>query len=155
MLLCPSARATSDISLDTLTQLQKQGVEQELGLLKQRMEWATTEMAAKSLEFGNYRTEKAGQILQLQADLEQARLEATSATQSSTTSQRRILEQQSKLEEVMNKNKELQDQKLVQEEQFRVEMETQRRLGELWERAATDNKARVADLERKCFSFHI
>ncbi|GJJ72146.1 nucleoprotein TPR [Entomortierella parvispora] len=128
--------------------LQKQGLEQELGLLKQRMEWATNEIAAKSTEFGNYRTEKSTQILQLQADLEQARLEATSAAQSNSTAQRRLLEQQSKSEELLVKNKELQDQIVVQEEQFRVEMETQRRLGELWERAATDNKARVADLEQ-------
>ena len=113
------------------------------------MEWATNEIAAKSTEFGNYRTEKATQILQLQADLEQARLEASSAVQSNSTAQRRLLEQQSKGEELLVKNKELQDQIVVQEEQFRVEMETQRRLGELWERAATDNKARVADLERK------
>lgn len=113
------------------------------------MDWANNEMEAKSAEFGNYRTEKAGQILQLQADLEQARLEATSATQSNTTAQRRLVEQQGRLEESMRKNKEFQDQNIVQEEQFRVEMETQKRLGELWERAATDNKARVADLERK------
>ena len=137
------------LPLHFLPQLQKQGIEQELGLLKQRMEWATNEIAAKSTEFGNYRTEKATQILQLQADLEQARLEASSAVQSNSTAQRRLLEQQSKGEELLVKNKELQDQIVVQEEQFRVEMETQRRLGELWERAATDNKARVADLERK------
>ncbi|KAG0022113.1 hypothetical protein BGZ80_001042 [Entomortierella chlamydospora] len=127
--------------------LQKQATEQELEMLKQRMEWTNSELEAKSTELSTYRAEKTAQILQLQADLDQVRIEATAATQSNSTLQRRVKEQQDKLEEAIEKNKELQDKTLVQEEQFRVEMETQRRLGELWERAATDTKGRIADLE--------
>ncbi|KAF8977576.1 hypothetical protein BGZ46_007267 [Entomortierella lignicola] len=127
--------------------LQKQAVDQELEMLRQRTDWANSELEAKSTELSNYRAEKTSQILQLQAELDQTRIEATTATQSNSTLQRRLKEQQDKLEETLEKNKELQDKTLVQEEQFRVEMETQRRLGELWERAATDTKGRVADLE--------
>ena len=113
------------------------------------MTWLSSELEAKSQEFGSYRTEKTAQILQLQSDLDQARMEAASSTQSNVSLQKRLKEQQDKLEESIQKNKELYDQNVVQEEQFRVEIESQRRLGELWERAATDHKARVADLERK------
>ncbi|KAG0230395.1 hypothetical protein BGX31_005854 [Mortierella sp. GBA43] len=127
--------------------LQKQAKEQELEMLKQRMDWLNSELTAKSTEFNTYRTEKAAYILQLQSDLDQSRLEANTATQSNTALQRRLQEQQDRLEDTVQKNKELQDKTVLQEEQFRVEMETQRRLGELWERAASDTKGRVADLE--------
>ncbi|KAF9915750.1 hypothetical protein BX616_005476 [Lobosporangium transversale] len=127
--------------------LQKQAIEQELEMLNQRMNWTNSELEAKSTEFNNYRSEKTAQILQLQADLDQARIDSTAANQSNAALQRRLKEQQDKLEESLQKNRELQDQNLVHEEQFRVEMETQRRLGELWERAATESKNRIADLE--------
>ncbi|KAI8601052.1 hypothetical protein EDD21DRAFT_292779, partial [Dissophora ornata] len=128
--------------------LQKQAIEQELEMLKQRMEWTNSELDAKSKEFSSYRSEKTAQISQLQADLDQARIEATAASTSNTNLERRLKEQQQRLEDVIEKNKDLQDQSLLQEEQFRTEMETQRRLGELWERAAKDTKGRIADLER-------
>ncbi|KAF9291277.1 hypothetical protein BGZ68_004593 [Mortierella alpina] len=127
--------------------LQKQASHQELELATQRMTWLSSELEAKSNEFGSYRTEKTAQILQLQSDLDQARMEAAASGQSNVSLQKRLKEQQDKLEESIQKNKELYDQNVVQEEQFRVEIESQRRLGELWERAATDHKARVADLE--------
>ncbi|KAI1306753.1 hypothetical protein EDD11_004679 [Mortierella claussenii] len=134
-------------SSEMAQRLQKQAIEQELEMLNQRMNWANSELEAKSTEFTFYRTEKNTQILQLQADLDQARVESTTLSQSNTSLQRRLKDQQDKLEETLEKNKELQDQNVVQEEQFRVEMETQRRLGELWERAAIDTKDRIADLE--------
>ncbi|KAF9575471.1 hypothetical protein EC968_003076 [Mortierella alpina] len=128
--------------------LQKQALQQELELATQRMTWLSSELEAKSTEFGSYRSEKTAQILQLQSDLDQARMEAAASGQSNISLQKRLKEQQDKLEESIQKNKELYDQNVIQEEQFRVEIESQRRLGELWERAATDHKSRVADLEQ-------
>jgi hypothetical protein len=116
-------------------------------MLKQRVGWLNTELDNKTSELNKYRTEKTALILQLQSELDQARLEATTSTQSSTAFQRRLKEQQDKLEETLVKNKELQDRTILQEEQFRVEIETQRRLGELWEQEASDSKSRVVTLE--------
>lgn len=122
-------------------------MEQELELLKQRAEWASSELKAKTTEFASFRTEKSGQILKLQADLDQSRMEATSAKQSNAFHERRVQELQTKLDESNKLAKDLEEKKLIQEEQFRTEVETQRRLGELWEREAKDTKGRIADLE--------
>lgn len=125
-------------------------MEQELDLLKQRAEWASGELKSKSTEFANFRTEKSAQILKLQSDLDQSRMEATSAKQSNAFHERRAQELQTKLDESNKLAKDLEEKKLIQEEQFRTEIETQRRLGELWEREAKDTKGRIADLEGNC-----
>ncbi|KAF9290373.1 hypothetical protein BGZ88_007372 [Linnemannia elongata] len=132
---------------DMSRKLHTQSVEQELELLKQRAEWASSELKAKTTEFASFRTEKSGQILKLQADLDQSRMEATSAKQSNAFHERRVQELQTKLDESNKLAKDLEEKKLIQEEQFRTEVETQRRLGELWEREAKDTKGRIADLE--------
>ncbi|KAG0200486.1 hypothetical protein BGX33_010972, partial [Mortierella sp. NVP41] len=132
---------------DMSRKLHTQSMEQELELLKQRAEWASSELKAKSTEFSSYRTEKSAQILKLQSDLDQARMEATSSKQSNTFHERRAQELQEKLDESTKLNKELEEKKLISEEQFRTEIETQRRLGELWEREAKESKKRIDDLE--------
>ncbi|KAF9922276.1 hypothetical protein FBU30_007622 [Linnemannia zychae] len=134
-------------AVDMSRKLHTQSLEQELELLKQRAEWASSELKAKSTEFTSYRTEKSTQILKLQSDLDQARMEATSSKQSISFHEKRSQELQAKLDESNKHIKELEEKKLVQEEQFRTEIETQRRLGELWEREAKDSKGRIADLE--------
>lgn len=128
-------------------QLHTQSVEQELELSKQRAEWINGELKSKSTEFANFRTEKSARILKLQSDLDQSRMEATSAKQSNAFHERRVQELQTKLDELNKLAKDLGEKNLIQEEQFRTEIETQRRLGELWEREAKDTKGRIADLE--------
>ncbi|KAF9424170.1 hypothetical protein BGZ94_008065 [Podila epigama] len=128
--------------------LQQQALKQELDMLKQRLEWTKSELDAKSTEFSTYRNEKSTQILKLQGELDQARLDATASAQSNTILQKRLTEHQEKLEETLQKNKEFQDKILVQEEQFRGEMETQRRLAELFQRSSKDATDRVADIEQ-------
>ncbi|KAF9550513.1 hypothetical protein EC957_000187 [Mortierella hygrophila] len=132
---------------DMSRKLHTQSVEQELELLKQRAEWTSSELKAKSTEFASFRTDKSTQILKLQSDLDQSRMEATSAKQSNAFHERRVQELQTKLDESNKLAKDLEEKKLIQEEQFRTEIETQRRLGELWEREAKDTKGRIADLE--------
>ncbi|KAG0313444.1 hypothetical protein BGZ99_008891 [Dissophora globulifera] len=132
---------------EMMHKLQKQSLEQELEMITQRLESLKSELDAKSKEYSTYRSEKSAQISQLQADLDQARIESTTASSTISSLERRVKEQQDKLSEVIEKNKDLQDQNMFKEEQFRVEMETQRRLNELLERSTKDTRGRVADLE--------
>ncbi|KAF8946234.1 hypothetical protein BGZ52_008934, partial [Haplosporangium bisporale] len=127
--------------------LQQQALKQELDMLKQRIEWTKSELEAKSIELTSYRNDKSAQVLKLQSELDQARLEATTSAQSNTNLQRRLKELQDKLDECLVKSSEQQGKILTQEEQFRGEMETQRRLADLYQRSSKDATERVAEIE--------
>ncbi|KAG0076994.1 hypothetical protein BGZ92_002160, partial [Podila epicladia] len=128
--------------------LQQQALKQELDMLKQRIEWTKSELEAKSTELTTYRNEKSAQVLKLQSELDQARLEATTSAQSNTNLQRRLKDLQDKLDESLVKSSEQQEKILTQEEQFRGEMETQRRLADLYQRSSKDATERVAEVEQ-------
>ncbi|KAF9975343.1 hypothetical protein BGZ73_001064 [Actinomortierella ambigua] len=129
--------------------LQKQTLEQELQLRTQQLEWAKTELEAKSKELVDYRNEKNTQILKLQGELDKANLNSTTMSQSNVHLHRRVRELETKLVETLQKVKEQKDQSEEKEEQFRIDIENQRRLGRLWEESAIASKARVADLDRE------
>ncbi|KAG0350070.1 hypothetical protein BG005_010401 [Podila minutissima] len=128
--------------------LQQQALKQELDMLKQRIEWTKSELEAKSTELTTYRNDKSAQVLKLQSELDQARLEATTSAQSNTNLQRRLKDLQDKLDESLVKSSEQQEKILTQEEQFRGEMETQRRLADLYQRSSKDATERVAEVEQ-------
>ncbi|KAG0268602.1 hypothetical protein DFQ27_006240 [Actinomortierella ambigua] len=127
--------------------LHKQTLEQELELRTQQLEWAKSELEAKSKELVDYRNEKNTQILKLQGELDKTNLNSTTADQSNVHLQRRVRELETKLVETLQKVKEQKDQSEEKEEQFRIDIENQRRLGSLWEESAIASKARVADLD--------
>ncbi|KAG0228496.1 hypothetical protein BGW42_002120 [Actinomortierella wolfii] len=128
--------------------LQKQTLEQELELRTQQLEWAKSELEAKSKELVDYRNEKNTQILKLQGELDKANINSTTMNQSNVHLNRRIRELESKLVDTLQKLKEQKDQSEEKEEQFRIDIENQRRLGALWEESANASKARVSDLEQ-------
>ncbi|KAG0028589.1 hypothetical protein BGZ82_008348, partial [Podila clonocystis] len=128
--------------------LQQQALKQELDMLKQRIEWTKSELEAKSAELTTYRNDKSAQVLKLQSELDQARLEAATSAQSNTNLQRRFKDLQDKLDESLVKSSEQQEKILTQEEQFRGEMETQRRLADLYQRSSKDATERVAEVEQ-------
>ncbi|KAG0345560.1 hypothetical protein BG004_003584 [Podila humilis] len=136
-------------SLAMSHQLQQDALKQEVKMLKQRMEWTTKELEAKSAEFNTYRNEKSAQILRLQSELDQARLDSSTATQSNTNLQRRLKELQDKLEESLVKIQELQAKGLTQEENFRSEMALQERMADLCKRRSEEDTERVQQAEHK------
>ncbi len=126
----------------------EQTAEQELQLLQKNNEWLKHELEDKTSEFYGYRKNKGQQISLLQLEIGSVKSQYSAAEQLSRIYQQRNEELSMKLESSLVRVKDVQDQLVLQEEAFRTEMNSQSRLAELWERSASDAKARVAQIEQ-------
>ncbi|KAK9764735.1 Protein mlp1 [Basidiobolus ranarum] len=129
------------------SKFKQQTVEQELLLLRQQNEWLTQELNTKTEEFGKYRREKTSQLSKLQNELDTAVDNEAVASQAASSAHRRFEEQTTKLEDAFAKIKELQNQLISEEENFKSEMATQIRLATLWEKSSNEAKERMSDLD--------
>lgn len=127
--------------------LHLQQLEQQVLLQTTNNEWINSQLEDKISEFNKFRTEKLGLISSLQNDLAASHISLRSLENSNDRLKGRFTETTQKLDETLNKIKELQDQKATDEEGFLTEMDAQRKLTEAWEKAATELKTRVQELE--------
>ncbi|ORX83254.1 hypothetical protein K493DRAFT_361138 [Basidiobolus meristosporus CBS 931.73] len=144
-------RLESELQVARHTELsskfKQQTVEQELHLLREQNEWLTQELNTKTDEFGRYRREKTMQLSRLQSDLDAATDSEAAAILKANAASRRYEEQASKLDDALTNIKELQNQLVSEEENFKNEMAAQIRLAALWENSSNEAKERMADLD--------
>lgn len=130
------------------TKLKEENLEQEILLLKKDNDWLKTELEAKSSDFTTFKTENLGLTDSLQSELESAQITCRTIEKSHDALKEQYSEICRKLDDSLVKVEELQNQQTTNEEGFRVEMASQKRLTELWEKSATDAKGRVSALEK-------
>lgn len=122
-------------------------LKQETGQLKKSNSWLETELKAKQDEHSAFRRDKAQVVARLQAEVEQTAAERDGLRASLDTARASNNAVSAKVDELLTRNKQLQDAAAVAEESFRREMSAQKRLAELYEKSATDAKNRVNELE--------
>ncbi|KAF5102441.1 hypothetical protein D0Z00_000368 [Geotrichum galactomycetum] len=127
--------------------LNLQQLEQQVLLQAKNNEWINSQLEAKISEFNKFRNEKLGLISSLQNDLAALQISFHSLESSNDRLKDRFAETTQKLNDALNKIKQLQDEKATNEEAFLNDMDAQRKLAEVWEKAATDLKTRVQELE--------
>lgn len=129
------------------TKMKEQNLSQEIELLKKNEKWLENELSKKTEEIGKFRQEKLSLISSLQSDLSNLQSSYQILTKSNDALKTRYEETVKQLDDTLIKVKELQDTQKVNEEAFRVEMSSQKRLTELWEKSSNDAKKRINDLE--------
>lgn len=127
--------------------LREKNLEQELDILKKSNEWLNTELETKSTNFNQFRSEKLSLISTLQTDLALIQSTHRSLEQSHDRLKERYANVTKQLDDSLIRVKDLHDSKTTDEEAFRVEMSSQKRLAELWERSTNDAKIRIEELE--------
>jgi nucleoprotein TPR len=127
--------------------LNLQQLEQQVLLQSKNNEWINSQLEGKISEFNTFRNEKLGLISSLQNDLAALQISFHSLESSNDRLKDRFAETTQKLNDALNKIKQLQDEKATNEEAFLNDMDALRKLAEVWEKAATDLKTRVQELE--------
>lgn len=122
-------------------------LKQETQQLKKSNAWLDEELKAKQEEHSSFRRDKAQLVARLQAEVEQAAAERDGLRASLDTARSINNTVSAKVDELLTRNKQMQDAAAVAEENFRREMSAQKRLAELYEKSASDAKARVNELE--------
>ncbi|KAG5362716.1 Protein MLP1-like protein [Yarrowia sp. B02] len=122
-------------------------LKQETQQLKKSNAWLDEELKAKQEEHSSFRRDKAQLVARLQAEVEQTAAERDGLRASLDTARASNNTVSAKVDELLTRNKQLQDAAAVAEENFRREMSAQKRLAELYEKSAADAKARVNELE--------
>ena len=117
-------------------------------MIKKNNEWLDAELKTKVSEHQRFRKEKASQVSSLNSDLEEALSNVDMLKRSNETLKERYEEIGKKAEDRLNKIKELQSNAVSQEENFRQEISSQKRLAELYQKAMSTSKARVAEVEK-------
>lgn len=130
------------------TKLREQNLEQEILLLKKNNDWLSSELETKNSDSNDFRIEKLGLIATLQSNLATLQSSVHSLENTNNTLKEQHSQTSVKLDDSLVRIKDLQDLQTTNEENFRLEMASQKKLSELWERSAKDAKSRVAELEK-------
>lgn len=125
-----------------------QSLEQEVEMIKKNNEWLDVELKTKVGEHQKFRKEKAAQVSALNSELDEALSNVEMLKRSNDSLKERFEEVSKKAEDHLNKTKDLQSNAVNQEESFKQEIGSQKRLAELYEKAMNTSKARVTEVER-------
>lgn len=129
------------------TKVKEQNYEQEIELLKKSNDWYKTELENKSNDMNTFKSEKLGLISALQSELATIQSTHHSLEKSHASLKEQYEAITKKLDDSLVRVNELQISQTTNEEGFRVEMESQKKLVALWEKSAQDAKKRVQELE--------
>ena len=135
-------------SAQSTAKFRTQNLEQEIDLLKKNNEWLDSELKTKISEYQKFRKEKAAQVSTLRSELDEALSTVDISQRSLDTYKDRLEEANRKAEDRLAKIKELEGNAAQQEENFRKEVNAQRRLAELYGKQTQTARARVMDLEK-------
>lgn len=129
------------------TKMKEQNQQQEIELLKQNTQWLESELKTKSDDFNKFRSEKLELVSRLQTDLSNTQSSLQIIKNSNDKLKSQFADTSKQLSDALVKIKDLQDSQASNEENFRVEITSQKRLVELWERSAKDAKKRIEGME--------
>jgi chromosome segregation ATPase len=127
--------------------IQSSSLTQEMEMIKKQNEWLQSELDSKMEEFQVYRKTKSGEIISLQSLNESlsAQYEQLSSSNSLVCAERDELANKS--ESLASKCKRLSDECMQNEEQFKNELATLKRVCDLQEKSLQDHILRINELE--------
>lgn len=137
-------------SLENAASSQKfkeQSLQQEIDLLKRNNEWHSNELQTRTQEHGKFRKERNARISSLQRELEESNASVEALQRTETTLRQRLEELQGKADEAFARNASLQDDFARKEQEFRNQIDGQKRLADLQAQSAATHKARLQDVQ--------
>jgi chromosome segregation ATPase len=111
------------------------------------IEWLNEELSRKSNQLADYRREKSDQFLKLQNQLEAAMQEKSALEVRDQLTQKRLEELEAKLSQKLESIREIENDKLLLEQQFKSEMVSQKKLAELYQNKSQEVVKQNQELE--------
>ncbi|SPO21807.1 uncharacterized protein UTRI_01299_B [Ustilago trichophora] len=146
---CLSTAVQESRSQENIAKFKLQGLEQEIQLTKKDAEWAHEQLLKLNETSATFRAAKRAELSRVQADLDNARQEATVARSKVESLQTAYNDASTKLSQTSEKVAELQSRLASQEDSFRTEVSSQSQLVKLLERRAEHSTQRIAELEEQ------
>ncbi|RDD46225.1 Nucleoprotein TPR [Trichoplax sp. H2] len=141
-------------STETTWKLREQRLEQEKQLISSHGEWLKAQNEKIMEEFNIYRKEKSSELLIVTNELESLRLEAEHLRSSKTLLEKSGDDQQNKIDTLLGKLKEVQDERNTFEGQITSELSSQRKLADLYKTASEASEFRVQELAKAVEELH-
>ncbi|KAI8905089.1 hypothetical protein EDD86DRAFT_258023 [Gorgonomyces haynaldii] len=121
--------------------------EQELKQSKKMIEWCNEELDRKNDHFQEYRREKQDQVAKLQTELETMTQDKTSLESRNQSLQKRTKELDERLQQSLQKAMDLENRLIVNEQHFRNEMNSQKKLTELYQSKSQELSKQLESFE--------
>ncbi|KND05041.1 hypothetical protein, variant [Spizellomyces punctatus DAOM BR117] len=124
------------------------GKDQEITQARKTSEWLNAELKQKSEEFLSYRLEKTAQISEAQSQLDNAIEEKSSLESKNRVLQQRAEGLEQKVQELLQKLNESETRLVMNEQQFKKEMDAQKRLNELYENNIKEGQSHMQEMQK-------
>ena len=124
-----------------------QRLEQESALQKQQCDWLTTELQNKTDEFAAFRSEKSAALGRAQETAERLTAEQASLEEGRTRALAAAATANEQLQNALSSLERERTERITAEEHFKVEMDAQIRVANLYKDASEETKAAYAELE--------
>ncbi|CAO2655700.1 Nn.00g045030.m01.CDS01 [Neocucurbitaria sp. VM-36] len=133
----------------TNVKFRETNLQQEIEQLRKNNDWYTAELKTRSDDYSKYRKEKNAQIAQLQRENADASETIDSLRRTETLLRQHIDELKGKAEEDRLRIEHLENSAAKIESDFRIEVESARRLATLHQQNAESTKRRLEELQRE------
>lgn len=125
----------------------EQSLQQEIDLLKRNNEWHATELQTRGQENAKFRKERNARMAGLQRELEDSSSNVETLKRTETTLRQRLEELQGKADEAFARIATLQEDSTRQEQGWKAELESSKRLAQLQAQNAATHKARLQEIQ--------
>ncbi|KAL9618967.1 MAG: hypothetical protein Q9160_006361 [Pyrenula sp. 1 TL-2023] len=133
-------------SASAATRYREENLQREIDLLKRNNDWYGTELKTKSDEYLKFRKERAARITDLQRQSEQQLSEIDSFRRAEAALKNRLDDLNSKYEDSLQNIQDLKEEAIQNTENFRIEIESSKRLADLQRASAETAKKRAQEL---------
>ncbi|TIA69826.1 hypothetical protein E3P92_03366 [Wallemia ichthyophaga] len=136
-------------SFETTNKYKIQSLEQENQLLKSNENWLNSELNKKAEEFSIYRREKHTELTESQSQLDVLQSQLNSQTTQLSALQSTYDNQTKKLSDVLAKSAQLETSLATTHEEYKAEINTQKRVVELLESRESESRKRVEEVNKE------
>ncbi|TIC04624.1 hypothetical protein E3Q16_02603 [Wallemia mellicola] len=136
-------------SVETTSKYKIQSLEQENELLKKNEEWLNTELSKKSEEFSVYRREKHAELASAQGQIDVLETQLNAQTSQLRALQSSYDNQSTKLSDILSKSAQLETTLASTHEEYKAEINTQKRVVELLESRESESRKRVEQVNKE------
>lgn len=133
-------------SASAATRYKEENLQREIDLLKKNNDWYETELKTKSDEYLKFRKERATRITELQRQSEQQLSENDTLRRSEASLKNRLDDLNQKFEDSLQTVQDLKEEAIQSSENFRLEIESSKRLADLQRASADTAKKRAQEL---------
>lgn len=126
----------------------EQALQSEVDQLQRNSDWLDSELKTKNGEHTKFRKEKNSRIAELQRANEEAQQSIESSQRTEAALRKRLEEMAQKTDQAFSKIQQLQEDIARKDEDFRLELDSSRRLADLQQQSAETARRRVRDLEQ-------